>query len=141
MPTVMAKRPGAERVYRQILADLAARADNAAIRNKATMWAYYLAMHAGLQEWFADCVEDGAFAGAALALSQRAVERCPTEPPAEAARLWALGVYARRILRAWSGHPETVSLDWLRTRQLGLFNEHGKRRPKTRPAKPSRRGG
>jgi hypothetical protein len=106
--------------YDAILLDLRGKAANAAMRNKPTMWAYYGDMVAGLEEWFCDVSRsgdaDGGFAGAALALSQSAEERCPSLPPVEAARLWALSVYARRILAAWGAGSERVSLDWLRNR-------------------------
>lgn len=108
---------GPLQTYDAVLLDLHAKAANSARRNKPTMWAYYLGMVAGLTEWFDDVERtDGGFAGAALALSQRAERECPTLPATEAARLWALSVYARRILRAWGAGCPPVSLDWLRER-------------------------
>lgn len=104
--------------YDQILVELSAKAQNAALRNKPTMWAYYLDMGVELQEWFGSVDRvDGAFAGAALALSQKAERECPILIPTAAARLWALGVYARRILAAWgAGTGGRVSLAWLHER-------------------------
>lgn len=103
--------------YDSIVEDCIDKAANAAARNKPTMWAYYLDMADGLLDWFADVKrDDGAFAGAALALSQRAEEQCAAAKHAEAARMWALGVYARRILRG-SGVPVSrTSLAWLHRR-------------------------
>lgn len=99
-----------------ITADLRRQAANAARRNKPTMWAYFVDVEAGLRVWFSGTPRtDGAIAGAALALSQKAVRLCPDLPPADAARLWALGVYAKRVLRAW-GVTERVSLEWLHRR-------------------------
>lgn len=104
-------------MYRKIRRELRNKAVNAALRNKPTMWAYYIDMEEQLATWFSGLKHaDGAFAGAALALSQRAVEQCPKLPPSEAARLWAMSVYARRILSAWTGRREKVSLNWLRNR-------------------------
>jgi hypothetical protein len=112
--------PGPAAVYDSIISDLKAKAANAANRNKPTMWAYYGDMVACLTEWFSDVDRqgdaDGGFAGAALALSQLAEEQCPTLPPVESSRLWAMSVYARRILKAWGAGSERVSLDWLRKR-------------------------
>jgi hypothetical protein len=115
------KRPnGPIERYRQILAELETKAQNAARRNKPTMWAHYLDMHTGLVEWFSDvALDDGGYAGAALALSSRAELNCPELPPTEAARLWSLGVYARRILAAWgAGIGGRPSLSWLHDRAL-----------------------
>ncbi|MEW5927823.1 MAG: hypothetical protein AB1941_10075 [Gemmatimonadota bacterium] len=81
------------------------------------MWAYYLAMIDGLGRLFSDAKTDAEFAAAALALSQRAQQDCPTLPPAEAAHLWALSVYGRRVGRAWGAcTAPRVSLAWLRSR-------------------------
>jgi len=101
-----------------------AESENAARRNKPVMWAYHLAVAHALRAWFADvapcAVEDrvaqGGFAGAALALVQKADAECPTLPPTEAAHLWALRVYASRICRAWDVDPPQASLNWLRRR-------------------------
>lgn len=107
-------------LYQAILTELQTSARNAARRNKPVQWAYFVEVEQGLRAWFADTTpSDGGYAGRALALTQKAQAQCPTLPPAEAARLWALGVYARRILRAW-GVPEPKrdrpSLTWLRER-------------------------
>jgi hypothetical protein len=100
----------------EILRTLAAQAANAARRNKPTMWAYYERMRE-LIERELDADSDGGVAGQALALSQRAEEQCARLPPTEAADLWALGIYCRRILKAWRpGHTYRVSLKWLRAR-------------------------
>ncbi len=104
--------------YDALIADLRRRAANAARRNKPTMWAYYLDTAQGLEDWFADVDRnDGAYAGAALALSESAERACPNLEPLAAARLWARGVYARRILATWgAGTGSRVSLRWLRER-------------------------
>jgi hypothetical protein len=115
---------GPKATYEAIIVDLRSKAANAAKRNKPTMWAYYLDMARGLEKWFAGAEGDGYFAGAALALSQRAVEKCPRLGPQRAARLWAMGVYARRILRAWGvGGDCRVSLDWLHRRAGGRVSD------------------
>lgn len=118
---------GPASTFRSIIDELTAKAANAARRNKPTMWAYYLDMVYGLQEWFAGMDADGAFAGAALALSQRAEAECPGLGHVAAARLWALGVYARRILSAWGVGTglQRVSLAWLRDRASVLDGEAG----------------
>lgn len=107
--------------YEALLEELRGKATNAATRNKPTMWAYYVEMETSLRAYFSDVERaDGGYAGAALALSQRAESDCRLLPSTEAARLWALGVYARRILRAWgAGDGGRVSLDWLRQRAGG----------------------
>lgn len=104
--------------YAAIIADLQAKAKNAALRKKPTMWAYYGDMAELLEEWFADATpDDGGYAGAALALSQKAEAQCPMLPRRAAAHLWAMGIYARRILAAWGTNvPYKPSLDWLRKR-------------------------
>lgn len=114
---------GPVHTYLAIISELEEKARNAARRNKPTMWAYYGEMADGLREYFADVINhcDGGFAGAALALTQRAEDECATLPRAEAARLWGLSVYARRILRAWTPGMamDRVSLQWLRDRAEG----------------------
>lgn len=109
--------------FDELMIDLAERRKNAALRKKPTMWAYYGTVRTFLAEYFSDVQRtDGSFAGAALALSQRAERKCPKLPDEEAARLWAVGVYARRILAAWGagaggrGPGGRVSLQWLRKR-------------------------
>lgn len=115
MPTATNNGPAS--AYRALLGSLRDKAANAARRNKPTMWAYYLDMVDGLRSWFDGIDNDGAVAGAALALSQRAENECPSLGHMDAARLWALGVYARRILGAWgAGAGPRVSLAWLRER-------------------------
>jgi len=57
-----------------------------------------------LTEWFRGVeANDVSYAGAALALSQKAADECSILASHEAVRFWALGVYARRILRSGSG--------------------------------------
>lgn len=48
----------------------------------------------------------------------RVDRKCPTLPRREAAELWAVSVYARRILDSWTpGEPGSrASLQWLRDR-------------------------
>ena len=102
----------------QIVAELHAKAKNAAERNKPTMWAYYLDAAFGLEDWFSDVDRtDSAYAGAALSLSEHAQTACPNLNANDAARLWARGVYARRVLAAWgAGTGPRASLRWLRER-------------------------
>lgn len=112
--------------YSAIMADLTAKQANAARRNKPTMWAYFYEMRLSLGDWFSTVdAEDGSYAGAALTLSQQAERQCADLSPGEAARLWALGIYARRILSAWfdkellakgEGASYRVSLSWLHER-------------------------
>lgn len=103
---------------RQIVALLDEKAANAARRCKPTMWAYYGEMADWLREYFADVsLTDAGYAGAALALVQRADDECPTLPRGQAAELWARSVYCRRILNAWTPPPhDRPSLQWLRDR-------------------------
>lgn len=112
-------------VYDATIAECLDKARNAALRNKPTMWAYYLDMADGLIDWFADVKrDDGAFAGAALVLSERAEEQAPTANHGDAARMWALGIYARRILRAWGvPYHRRPSLAWLHRRAFYLTDE------------------
>jgi hypothetical protein len=109
---------GPVETYRQIVATLDEKAENAARRNKPTMWAYYGEMADWLREYFADVSPtDAGYAGAALALVQRAEDECPTLPRGEAAELWARSVYCRRILNTWTPAPhDRPSLQWLRDR-------------------------
>jgi hypothetical protein len=106
--------------YAEIMSSLDSQARNAIRRGKPTMWAYFVETREGLRSYFAHVTPtDGGYAGAALALSQRAESRCPTLPVHEAARLWALSVYARRILASWGvGTGGRVSLQWLRDREV-----------------------
>lgn len=105
-------------VYDAWLWRLRQSAANAARRNKPVMWAYYLEMEAELRRHFAGVERtDGSYAGVALATSQLAEREAPilaSLDPSHAARWWAVGVYCRRILRAWGvsdGHRP--SLAWL----------------------------
>lgn len=126
--------------FDRVVRGLRANARNAAKRNKPTMWAYYERMAERLEAHFSTCVAetrtrliikpkqesrvaDGGIAGVALAIVQSADERCPHVPRDEAADLWALSVYANRILRAWTKGSEPTypradrrSLRWLRER-------------------------
>lgn len=115
---------------RRELARLEAQAANAARRNKPTMWAYYGRMIESLRREFGPTVarthrsrgrwrriNDGGIAGVALAICQQADSECPSLPRDAAADLWALSVYAARVLRAWGAGPgPRRSLAWLRTR-------------------------
>jgi hypothetical protein len=112
---------GPVETFRRIVADLREKERNAARRAKPTMWAYYGGMADDLEAYFSDVtLSDGGFAGAALALSQKAERKCPDLPRLEAAHLWALSVYCRRILSAWTpGEPLAgyrPGLGWLRER-------------------------
>lgn len=112
---------GPVETYELIQQELASKATNAASRNKPTMWAYYQDQQERLAEYFSDVTRtDGGYAGAALALHQWAEDECPTLPPIDAARLWAMSVYGRRILRAWGAGSVPVSLNWLRARCVAL---------------------
>lgn len=101
-----------------LIDELRAKAANAARRNKPTMWAYYLDCADGLAQWFGDVERtDPAYALAALALSDSAQSACPNLQPMEAARLWARGIYARRILSSSGFRADRrVDLRWLRER-------------------------
>lgn len=100
----------------KIVNELERQAKNAALRNKPTMWAYYTRMVELIRQEL-DAESDGGIAGQALAISQRAEALCGNLPPSDAADLWALGIYCRRILKAWCpDHPYKVSLNWLRER-------------------------
>jgi hypothetical protein len=117
--------------FDRIVASCRVSARNAARRNKPTMWAYYLRMAEQLEGEFGDAVQavreatkrdarymDGGIAGVALAIVQDADSRCCTLKRDEAANLWALSVYASRILKVWTpGAPQRRrSLKWLRDR-------------------------
>jgi hypothetical protein len=118
--------------YDAIIRRLQAQARNAAKRNKPTMWAYYGRMAERLERELARSVYDarnargkrdglelrsidGGIAGSALALVQRADAQVWELSRDEAADLWALSVYANRILAAWT-KAERRSLAWLRAR-------------------------
>lgn len=110
--------------YDVLLSDLVAKARNAALRNKPTMWAYYLDAAEGLMDWFGEVERTERARAAALALSEHAQTACPNLNAPEAARLWARGVYARRILASWgAGSGPRVSLDWLRKRAAALVDD------------------
>lgn len=119
----------------RILLQQASKARNAALRCKPTMWAYHDRMQQRLTAWFSDSSDavraalatggdqlircaDGGVAGAALALVQRAQEECCRLPRDEAADIWAMSVYANRILGKWTLTAEKPkrSLRWLRER-------------------------
>lgn len=109
--------------YDQVVAELIGKARNAAARNKPTMWAYYLDAAEGLMDAF-DTAErtDEDFVVVALSLSLRAELAAPNLNAIPAARLWALGTYARRIMRlAGLRHP-APSLAWLRERATLLVD-------------------
>jgi len=113
-----------------MLASLRAKAIAAARANKPTMWAYYRRMERRLADWFAEPsdraravmspserrVAVGGIAGAALALVQYSQRACRELPDDEAAALWAMGTYANRLVRSWSGFSEPRDLGWLRDR-------------------------
>lgn len=118
----------------RIIAQQASKARNAAIRCKPTMWAYHDRMTERLGAWFAESADavraavasgivqririaDGGIAGSALALVQRADAECRKLHRDEASDLWAMSIYANRILRKWSSAPiKRRSLSWLRDR-------------------------
>ena len=109
---------GPVETFQRIVSTLDSKSANAARRNKPTMWAYYGDMADWLRAYFADVSDtDAGYAGAALALVQRAEDDCPTLPRGEAALLWARSIYCRRILNAWTPPPhDRPSLRWLRDR-------------------------
>jgi hypothetical protein len=122
-------RPGGPyETYQAILIELRGKALRSATANKPTMWAYYADIADRLEREFEDALEDpddGGLAGCALAISQIAENDCPKLPRQEAAQLWAVSVYARRILGTWGGGNVRVSLDWLRKRaasELAVLN-------------------
>ena len=116
------ERPGPVEEFYFLLEELRCKAESAVLRNKPDRWDYYLEMVERLTEWFSGVdANDGSYAAAALALSQKAKAECPVLARREAVRLWALGVYARRILRA-SGAVTVArpSLEWFRRRAAGM---------------------
>jgi hypothetical protein len=83
-----------------VLEELHQKAEATVLHNKPDRWDYYVEMVERLTEWFRGVeANDDSLAGAALALSQKAEAECPLLAGHEAVRLWALVVYARRILR------------------------------------------
>lgn len=116
------ERDGQE--FKRILASLHVKAKRAAGQNKPVMWAYYLRMAGRLWQELGQAAPGGGIAGAALAVTQRADDDCPHLPRDEAADLWALSVYCRRIMRAWGVHPNQKhtrpDLSWLRNRSNNM---------------------
>jgi hypothetical protein len=112
------KPDGAKETYEQIMLRLSASAQAAARDGRPMLWAHYLDIAELLADWFGDLINDvdGGYAGAALALTQIAEEKCPTLSPTNAARLWSMSVYARQILAAWVPGNPRPSLQWLRDR-------------------------
>src|SRR5215469_10008089 len=108
--------------FHLVLQELRCKAEAAVTHNKPDRWDYYVEMAERLTEWFAGVdANDGGYAAAALALSQKAEAECPLLARREAVRLWALGVYARRILRAWGvGTGTQPSLEWFRRRAASV---------------------
>lgn len=100
------------------VAELRRQAKNAAMRNKPTMWAYYNDIVEGLTDWFDGIVRaENDYAFTLAAISHSAITKCPNLADShDAARLWAMGVYARRILRAAGYRTPRTSLAWLRER-------------------------
>jgi len=98
------------------------KAEAAVLHNKPDRCDYYLEMVERLTEWFREVdANDGSYACAAPALSQKAEAECPLLARHEAVRLWALGVYARRILRTWgAGTGARPSLEWFRRRAASV---------------------
>ena len=93
------ERPGPVEEFYFLLEELRCKAESAVLRNKPDRWDYYMEMIERLTAWFSEVdANDGGYADAALALSQKAEAECPLLARGEAVRLWALGVYARRIL-------------------------------------------
>jgi hypothetical protein len=93
------KQPGLVKECRFILEELRCKAQAAVTQNKPDRWDYHVEMIERLTAWFSEVdANDGGYADAALALSQKAEAECPLLARGEAVRLWALGVYARRIL-------------------------------------------
>jgi hypothetical protein len=116
------RSPGPVEEFHFVLEDLSSKAQTAVLHNKPDRWDHYVEMAERLTEWFSGVdAHDGSYAGAALALSQKAAAECPLLARREAVRLWALGVYARRMLRAWGTGPGArPSLEWFRRRAAGM---------------------
>jgi hypothetical protein len=108
--------------FHVVLEDLHRQAEAAVLHKKPDRWDYYLEMLERLTEWFSGVgTNDVSYAAAALALSQKAKAECPVLVRREAVRLWALGVYARRILRAWGVRTGSrPSLEWFRRRAASV---------------------
>ena len=118
----MEKPSGPVAEFQFVLEELHRKAEAVVLHNKPDRWDYYLEMVERLTEWFREVdANDGSYACAALALSQKAEAECSLLARREAVRLWALGVYARRILRAWGGGTGVrPSLEWFRRRAAGM---------------------
>src|SRR5262249_19359311 len=116
------KLPGPVEEFHLVLQELRCKAVAAVAHNKPDRWDYYVEMVERLTEWFSQVgANDGSYAGAAVALSQKAEAECPLLDRCEAVRLWALGVYARRILRAWGARTgPRPSLEWFRRRAASM---------------------
>ena len=114
---IKGKAMSAKKELGRILLECSAKAQNAAMRGKPIQWSYWITMFRGLDRWFTATTEGG-LCGQALALCQSA-ERRTGQRHDRAAKWWAFGVYARRILRA-SGvkieGPLKPDLSWLRKR-------------------------
>jgi hypothetical protein len=108
--------------FQFLLEDLSSKAQTAVLHNKPDRWDYYVEMVERLTEWFSEVdANDSSYAGSALALSQKEEAECPLVARREAVRLWALGVDARRILRArGAGTGPRPSLEWFRRRAAGM---------------------
>ena len=118
----MEKLSGPVEEFHFVLEELRRKADAAVLQNKPDRWDYYVEMVERLTEWSSGVdANDSSYAGAVLALSQKAEAECPLLGRREAVRLWALGVYARRILRArGAGTGPRPSLEWFRRRAAGM---------------------
>ena len=105
-----------------VLEELHRKAEAAVLHKKPDRRDYYLEMVERLREWFRGVeATDVSYAGAALVLSQKAADECPLLARHEAVRLWALGVYARRILRTWGAcRGARASLEWFRRRAASV---------------------
>ena len=78
--------------FQSVLEELHRKAEAAVLHKKPDRWDYYLEMLERLTEWFRGVgANDVSYAGAALALSQKAADECPLLARHEAVRLWRLG--------------------------------------------------
>lgn len=94
------------------------KAARAAGQGKPMMWAYYLRMAGRLWQELGGVSPGGGINTVALQVHRRAIKTCRHLPPDDAADLWGLGVYCRRILKATGVTiPRTeVDISWLRNR-------------------------
>ena len=108
--------------FHVVLEDLHRQAEAAVLHKKPDRCDYYLEMVERLTGWCRGVeANDVSYAGAALALSQKAADECLLLARHEAVRLWAVGVYARRILRTWGACTGArPSLEWFRRRATGV---------------------